>query len=782
MKTKLFRIVALVVVLASVVNLAVVPTSFADPASDQQAVGLIGACKGKVGPFAPTTPCGQYSTCLTSANKPGDTDVCKSVRAFNGIVTPLSAAALAGCTKTGKAADDCTSAYGICIYFHVKSNKVSAADTKTCTDLVNQGKLDDANKDPDANKTSCVVQGIGWLVCPVMTFMALLVDAAYLFVSSLLTVQPLLTTTGGDNSIYQAWSIMRNFANVAFVIAFMVIILSQVSSIGITNYGIKKLLPKLVISAVLVNISYWICAIAVDVSNILGTSINGLFESLKATLAAPSGTFSGGGWAGIVGGVLGGTLAVGALLYVGLSALVPALITVLFAIVVVFLVLTLRQALIILLIVVAPLAFVAYLLPNTESLFKKWRELLQSLLLMYPIIALIFGASALASKIVMTTAEGPYKIAIQIMGAMIGIIPLALTPIVMRTSSGILSRFGGIINNPNKGPFDRMKKGAQGYREFKQDDMRGRRLRRANKILKGDGGKLGEQYSRRRRAASFAAGNFGATHAVDKERKRKFAKVIADESADQYFAERAGPTGQKGFAASMAGGNEKMAISVQSAAEAAVKKIFDGDVASREVLLRADVKFVNNPEEALKEAIKKGDAVQAVAAQNLIYASGSGGISRFRKVIEGDADTPGAESDPEMAAGYAAVEQKLKTNVKEKHGQYAKQKGADVVSWANSESGTKLADTDYAGKLSPSEIAGQHAGSLKKMVDHGQITGQQARAVLSDPLLKKDLDPDKVKQLTRAAGGDLRPNPTPGELDIAHDEASQEEARRNNNP
>src|SRR5690606_3575128 len=108
------------------------------------------------------------------------------------------------------------------------------------------------------------------------------------------------------------------------------------------------------------------------------------------------------------------------------------------AIITVFLVLTLRQALIILLIVIAPLAFVAYLLPNTEDWFTKWRKLLMTLLLMYPIIAVIFGASALASSIVMNSASGDYKAVIQIMGACIAILPLAITPVVMKTAGGVL--------------------------------------------------------------------------------------------------------------------------------------------------------------------------------------------------------------------------------------------------------------------------------------------------------------------------------------------------------
>jgi hypothetical protein len=330
---------------------------------------------------------------------------------------------------------------------------------------------------PKTNENSCAITGVGWIICPVVVFLAEIVDGAYAFVSSMLEVQPILTT-GGTQGVYDAWQVMRNFSNVAFVIAFLIIIFSQLTSIGIGNYGIKKMLPRLVIAAVLVNVSYWLCSIAVDLSNIGGNSFKAMFEGIKEGIQLPNFSSFGateGGWTGIAGTILAGGIIGTVALYAQLSALLPMLVTVLFAIVTVFIVLTLRQALIILLIVVSPLAFVAFLLPNTESLFKQWRSLFQVLLLMYPLISLIFGASSLASTIVMGSASGDYKIIVQIMGAAIAIIPLFILPIVMKVAGGVLNRVGAFINNPNKGPFDKLRKGA----ERVANDEKARRQARA---------------------------------------------------------------------------------------------------------------------------------------------------------------------------------------------------------------------------------------------------------------------------------------------------------------
>lgn len=316
--------------------------------------------------------------------------------------------------------------------------------------------------------TTCAIDGIGWIVCPVMDFMANVIDKMYNVVSALLGVQPLTANTS-KSSLYSAWSIMRNLANVAFVVAFLILVYSQLTGGGISNYGIKKMLPRLIVAAVLVNVSFWICAIAVDISNIAGNSLKAMFDSLGARIETPDfgASSTGEGWAGMVGLILAGGIA-GVSVYLGVGALLVALPSALLAIITVFLVLTLRQALIIILIVISPLAFVAYLLPNTSEWFKRWMTTFQTLLLMYPIIALIFGGSAFAAQIITTSAtgaDGDGKLFIQLMGALVAILPLAITPIVLKFSGGILNRFAGIVNNPNRGPFDAMRKRAEATRD-----------------------------------------------------------------------------------------------------------------------------------------------------------------------------------------------------------------------------------------------------------------------------------------------------------------------------
>lgn len=253
--------------------------------------------------------------------------------------------------------------------------------------------------------TSCAVEGIGWILCPVINALAGLADGAFKTISeNFLQTSPSIVSTQSDT--YKAWVIVRNIANVAFVIAFLFIIFSQLTSVGITNYGIKKMLPRLAIAAILVNASFLICQLAVDLSNILGFSINEVLGGISGNVAnstgSPSGFFATGN---TFSNIAVGVLAFGAgavVIYAMLSVLGPVLIAAALALAMILFILIARQALIVILVVVAPLAFVAFLLPNTEKLFKQWRKMFTALLLVFPMISLIFGGSQLASTVVST--------------------------------------------------------------------------------------------------------------------------------------------------------------------------------------------------------------------------------------------------------------------------------------------------------------------------------------------------------------------------------------------
>ena len=334
----------------------------------------------------------------------------------------------------------------------------------------------------NSTSTSCDVQGIGWIICPVSNWLADGIDYMYSALQEFLKTKP-LETTNQNSGIYLAWVIMRNISNVAFIVAFLVIIYSQLTSVGISNYGVKKMLPRLVIAAVLVNLSFTICAILLDLSNVTGYAFQDAFMGIKNTISTV-GENTGVGWTwsevivmilsngALAGGVVA-TVAMGAeLLPLALSALVGIGLVLLL----VLLIMAARQALIVILIIISPLAFVCYLLPGTEKWFKKWRDLFFTMLVFFPAFAVIFGGAQLAGIIIIQNATGANGGIMQILGMVVQVIPLALTPIILKLSGGVLGKFAGFVNDKNKGLYDRTKN----YSKDRRETIKNKKLANAN--------------------------------------------------------------------------------------------------------------------------------------------------------------------------------------------------------------------------------------------------------------------------------------------------------------
>lgn len=340
--------------------------------------------------------------------------------------------------------------------------RVCIASTSFCSDFtkainmkssvkitVPSDKSDQFYISKNATTGTCAIDGIGWIVCPVVKFLSSIADSAFTFLSdSFLSTNPKIFDT--NSPTYNAWMIMRNLANVAFVIAFLIIIFSQLTGAGITNYGVKKLLPRIVVAAILVNLSYFICQIAVDLSNILGYSLKNLLAGL--TPAAGGGTagfWSGGTWSSIAGGILAGAVGIG-VVWASLASLIPVLLAAVVALVMILFILIARQALIILLIVISPLAFVAFLLPNTDQWFKKWQQTFTAMLMLFPIIALVYGVSSLASNVLSQTfSSGGTSLQEtlgQIAAAAVMVLPLFAVPTLLKKSLDGVGNIGATLN------------------------------------------------------------------------------------------------------------------------------------------------------------------------------------------------------------------------------------------------------------------------------------------------------------------------------------------------
>lgn len=317
--------------------------------------------------------------------------------------------------------------------------------------------------------SSCSVSGIGWIICPVSNFLASGMDWVFSVLRTFIEVEPLnLSTSDPSNGLFAAWNIMRGLANTAFIIAFLIIIYSQITNYGSSNYSIKKMLPRLIIAAVLVNVSYYICAVAVDLSNLLGVGFQQLFMDIRESVFRIDDSWNGDNltWQNVTSAVLGGSVT-GLAAAVGIGSLVaasggsiagmvflvlPALLGLFLTVLLVLLILAARQALIVILIVIAPLAFVASLLPNTEKWYDKWKSTFMTMLIFFPAFSIVFGGSQLAGSIIIQNANSLLMV---VLGMIVQVAPLVITPFLLKFSGSLLGKVAGIVNNPRKGLLDR---------------------------------------------------------------------------------------------------------------------------------------------------------------------------------------------------------------------------------------------------------------------------------------------------------------------------------------
>lgn len=334
-----------------------------------------------------------------------------------------------------------------------QGNENTNSQTPPANQNGNTENTTEGNNSENHEPATCTSQigAIGWLICPTTGLLAKGIDALYGLIQGLLDVKPL--EMKGDSPIYQVWSYMRNIANICFIIFLLVIIYSQITGYGINNYGVKKSLPRLIVTAMVVNFSFLFCAIAVDISNILGNGLKDLLAGI-AESAISSGTVDGSKTATGFYSLFSTVAAGGAGLALSfafpggplglLLAFIPLIIGGIISVIVGLLVLGLRQALVIFLVSISPIAFVLYILPNTEKHFQKWKKTFSQMLFFYPMFSMLFGVSKLASMVLITSATTPFGL---LVGAAVQVLPLLLAAGLMKLSGSALGGISNVLNS-----------------------------------------------------------------------------------------------------------------------------------------------------------------------------------------------------------------------------------------------------------------------------------------------------------------------------------------------
>ena len=607
-------------------------------------------------------------------------------------------------------------------------------------DTVNNTKApiawDDIKKDVDTsgsaateeNKKDCGdVLGsglLGWSICPAINAAIIFADGAWSIFEFLLINNPL----DGSGTYYDSWTKVRDLANAILVVIFLGIVISQVSNIGISNYGIKKMLPRLVIVAVAINISYYLMQVIIDIANITGKSIDSIFSGFESY----SGLKAADGWSVLfdsillsatVAGSVGVTLAAGAvlgwpaiILFLG-AMIIPAIIGIIAGL----LALQVRSMLIPILAIFSPVALVAWVLPNTQKLFDKWKSMFTGLVFLYPLASIYYGGLKFAASITLGSGESSSIQRLMALAALF--IGTFMVAVIAIKSNSIMGKIvGGIGGFANKLGVSRL----GGFVSNTASDMMS--SRKAEFLSKGPGG----------RKNPFT---IGAHKAMKRFSDNKKLRQI-DQANYEAHADR-------GFKESLASGKYDSRLrSLELPGSKARIQEMTHSLISTEVK-NAQISFGNASiqelKSALSDAIKNGDDVKARAAQNILLSSrGPGGIDAHNQAISE------SESKRYMSDDMSA---KLRSNIQESNSSVF-DKDPGLLKWASGQGSSIDGAHDAAAResISLDKFTGMTKSSQLARINGGGISSDQATSAInpSGSTFAK-LDPEVVQALNKIA-------------------------------
>lgn len=295
------------------------------------------------------------------------------------------------------------------------------------------------------------VKAITFLVCSVIDTGTAVVGGLDDLIAQLLTVDTNDIFKDGDTNAYHiAWNSFRAFALGLIVIIALIMVVSQAMGMDIFDaYTIRKILPRLLISAVLISLSWDLLEFLVGLSNDAGNGIRGIIYAPFKDMAELGGSIGGGSLFALT------LIGTGAALAFGWVGLLSFVITGLLASLVAVAVLIVRKIIIILIIMVAPFALAASVLPNTRKMYEMWKNTLVALLVVFPII-MAFIAIGRVFSVVAFHAPGSQTVN-QLIAIVAYFAPYFLITTAFKMAGGVISTLGGIVNDRSKGAFDRLK-------------------------------------------------------------------------------------------------------------------------------------------------------------------------------------------------------------------------------------------------------------------------------------------------------------------------------------
>ncbi len=300
----------------------------------------------------------------------------------------------------------------------------------------------------------------GWIICPGVNVLSSVIDKLVNLIAD--SLKWTILASNGD-SVRPIWQNLLNIANIILAAALLwaLYLYALNSDNTLRAYDAKKLLSRLVLVAISMNLSFYICAALADLSNIAGVSVydlimNQIKEQSTVESLLPS----------IIGFI---ALVIIAFFSFGL---------IISSIIIILALLTVRQVALIILVVLSPLALACYLLPNTEKWFHKWFNWFFNMLLAFPMFTAVWAASRFIEYILLKTGGTNL-----IITTLTSVAPLLLIAPILSASGGLMGKMSKSIHGiTDKTVGNKLQKWDKNRRELAQTRINGASIDLQNKM------------------------------------------------------------------------------------------------------------------------------------------------------------------------------------------------------------------------------------------------------------------------------------------------------------
>lgn len=214
-------------------------------------------------------------------------------------------------------------------------------------------------------------------------------------INSVLNIDPAMP-------LYKAWTIFRDIANLFFILILLFIAIGTI--VRSQSYNLKNLLPKLIIAVFLINFSNVIAGAIIDFGNIFmygvlkwmcapGSSarcFQDFFAQLMGVIDTLANKYS------LISGILGISFDFKDAAAIGIAAIYTFIYGLVLMALGIFLVI--RIAVLAILIILSPLAFVGEVFPGLKEISSEWWDKLIKYVMFGPIFALLLYVSGLMAQ------------------------------------------------------------------------------------------------------------------------------------------------------------------------------------------------------------------------------------------------------------------------------------------------------------------------------------------------------------------------------------------------